>query len=452
MSSIIWNFASFIVALGILVTVHEFGHFWVARKCGVKVERFSIGFGKSLWNRTGKDGTEYSVAMIPLGGYVKMLDGRVDDVPEELASSAFDRKTLWQRAAIVAAGPVANFLFAIFALWLVYLIGTTTVKPIIGDVAPKSIVAQAGLEPNMELKAVSGVRTPDWESVNMEIISHIGENELYLTVASSDLIGSEQQIKVNLSDWNFNPETDSAMTTLGFTPFSPETFTELNFISEDGAGKQAGLMAGDVLLSINNVAITTWDQVVELIRGNAGQNLTLVVERNGQNQTLSLTPESRTLSGGEVIGFAGISPRMAEWPEEYKIDLKFGPIESVEKAVQKTGQLIDLTATMLGKLVSGDIGLNNLSGPISIAKGAGTTAGYGIVYFLSFLALISVNLGIINLVPLPMLDGGHLLFFAVEAVIKRPVSERIQEMGYRVGGAIIFSMMAIAIFNDFARL
>ena len=452
MSSIIWNFASFIVALGILVTVHEFGHFWVARKCGVKVERFSIGFGKSLWNRTGKDGTEYSVAMIPLGGYVKMLDGRVDDVPEELASSAFDRKTLWQRAAIVAAGPVANFLFAIFALWLVYLIGTSTVKPIIGDVAPKSIVAQAGLEPNMELKAVSGVRTPDWESVNMEIISHIGENELYLTVASSDLIGSEQQIKVNLSDWNFNPETDSAMTTLGFTPFSPETFTELNFISEDGAGKQAGLMAGDVLLSINNVAITTWDQVVELIRGNAGQNLTLVVERNGQNQTLSLTPESRTLSGGEVIGFAGISPRMAEWPEEYKIDLKFGPIESVEKALQKTGQLIDLTATMLGKLVSGDIGLNNLSGPISIAKGAGTTAGYGIVYFLSFLALISVNLGIINLVPLPMLDGGHLLFFAVEAVIKRPVSERIQEMGYRVGGAIIFSMMAIAIFNDFARL
>ncbi|MGX9417117.1 sigma E protease regulator RseP [Vibrio sp. WJH972] len=452
MSSIIWNFASFIVALGILVTVHEFGHYWVARKCGVKVERFSIGFGKSLWRRIGKDGTEYTIALIPLGGYVKMLDGRVDDVPEELSDSAFDRKPLWKRAAIVAAGPAFNFLFAIFVLWLVYLIGISTVKPVIGEVTPQSIVAQAGLEPKMELKAISGVRTPDWESVNMEIISHIGERELSLTVSSDDLIGTEQEIKVNLSDWEFDPETESPMTTLGFTPFSPEIFTELGLVSDDGAAHLAGLLENDIIRSIDGVEIKTWQEIVDIVRGSPEKPLSLIVERDGQSRTLLLTPGARTLSNGDVIGFAGIAPKMAEWPEEYKIDLKFGPLESMYKAVQRTGQLIDLTATMLGKLISGDIGLNNLSGPISIAKGAGTTAGFGVVYFLSFLALISVNLGIINLVPLPMLDGGHLMFFAIEAVIKKPVSERIQEMGYRVGGAIIFSMMAIAIFNDFARL
>jgi regulator of sigma E protease len=452
MSSIIWNFASFIVALGILVTVHEFGHFWVARKCGVKVERFSIGFGKALWRRVGKDGTEYTIAMIPLGGYVKMLDGRVDDVPAELSESAFDRKSLWQRSAIVAAGPVFNFIFAIFVLWLVYLIGTSTVKPIVGEVTPQSMVARAGLEPRMELKAVSGVRTPDWNSVNMALVSHIGDEALELTVTSADLIGTEQRIRVDLSDWQFNPETESAMATLGFIPFSPEVFTALNYVSEEGAGARAGLLSNDIIRSINDEQITSWDQVVDLIRFNPERALTIGIERDGLTQTLTLTPGARTLANGEVIGFAGISPQMAQWPEEYRINLQYGPLESVQKAVQKTGQLIDLTVTMLGKLVSGDVGLNHLSGPISIAKGAGDTAGYGVVYFLSFLALISVNLGIINLVPLPMLDGGHLLFFAVEAVIKRPVSERIQEMGYRVGGAIIFSMMAIAIFNDFARL
>jgi regulator of sigma E protease len=452
MSSIIWNFASFIVALGILVTVHEFGHFWVARKCGVKVERFSIGFGKALWKKTGKDGTEYTVALIPLGGYVKMLDGRVDDVPSELQNQAFDRKPLFQRSLIVAAVPVFNFLFAILALWLVYLIGTNTVRPIVGEIIPNSIVSEAGLQSGMELKSISGVRTSNWEAVNMELVSHIGENSIQIEVSSPDSIGSEQLITVDTNDWQFNPETDSAMSTLGFKPYSPEVYTELNYVGEDGAAAEAGFLIGDKILEIEGNTITSWDQVVEFIRQSPNQSLSVLVERGNQELTLLLVPKERKLPSGEIIGFAGVSPKMGEWPEEYKVEMKYGVVESLEHATQRTGQLINLTLTMLGKLVTGDVGLNNLSGPISIAKGAGTTAGYGLVYFLSFLALISVNLGIINLVPLPMLDGGHLLFFAVEAVIKRPVSERIQEMGYRIGGAIIFSMMAIAIFNDFARL
>tara|TARA_Y100001956_G_scaffold6570_1_gene5778 strand:+ start:3784 stop:5142 length:1359 start_codon:yes stop_codon:yes gene_type:complete len=452
MTGILWNFVSFIVALGILVAVHEFGHFWVARRCGVRVEKFSIGFGKAIWSKVGKDGTEYSVSMIPLGGYVKMLDGRVDEVSEADQRFAFDKKPLWKRSAIVAAGPIFNFLFAIVAYWLVFMIGVPAVKPVVGQVTPYSIAAQAGLEEGMELKSVSGVKTADWESVNMGLISHIGDQRLTMTVASSDGIGVEQTLSFDLSEWNFDPEKQSAMSALGFIPFTPEISTKLVNVTEGSAGERAGLKAGDVLLSIDGKPINDWQQVVDLIQQHPNASLPLQVERDGEKVALTIVPDSRDIKGKGEVGFAGIAPEVAEWPESYRFDLQFGVIESVGKAVEKTGQVIDLTISMLKKLIVGDVGLNNLSGPISIAKGAGTTADYGLVYFLGFLALISVNLGIINLVPLPMLDGGHLLFFAIEAVIRRPVPEKIQEMGYRVGGAIIFSLMAVAIFNDFARL
>ncbi|KGY13541.1 zinc metallopeptidase RseP [Vibrio tubiashii] len=452
MTGIIWNFVSFIVALGILVAVHEFGHFWVARRCGVRVEKFSIGFGKSIWSKVGKDGTEYSISMIPLGGFVKMLDGRVDDLAEGEQEYAFDRKPLWKRTAIVAAGPIFNFLFAIFAYWLVFLIGVPAVKPVVGQVTPYSIAAEAGLESGMELKAVSGVKTADWESVNMGLISHIGDRQLTLTVAPADGIGVEETKYFDLTDWNFDPEKESAMSALGFVPYTPQVIARLTSVSEGSAGERAGLQQGDLLTKISGVDITEWQQVVDAIQASPNKALAIEVERDGQRVSLQMTPDSRELSNDRVVGFAGIAPEVAEWPENYRFDLQFGVFESIGKAFEKTGQVIDLTASMLKKLVVGDVGLNNLSGPISIAKGAGTTADYGLVYFLGFLALISVNLGIINLVPLPMLDGGHLLFFAIEAVIRRPVPEKFQEMGYRIGGAIIFSLMAVAIFNDFARL
>ncbi|RJX71715.1 sigma E protease regulator RseP [Vibrio sinensis] len=452
MTGILWNFASFIVALGILVAVHEFGHFWVARRCGVKVEKFSIGFGKSIWSRVGKDGTEYSLSVIPLGGYVKMLDSRIDEIPEEQKKLAFDKQSLWKRTAIVAAGPLFNFIFAICAYWLVFLIGVPAVKPVIGEVAPHSIAAQAGLQPGMELKSISGVKTADWESVNMGLIGHIGDSQLTMTVAPEDGIGVEQRYKLDLTSWDFDPETESAMSALGFKPYTPEISMVLANISQGGAAESAGLQAGDRIVKINDQNVDEWSQLVELIRSNPNRPLSVSVDRAGTLVQMTLTPGSRELADGQQIGFAGIAPEVAEWPENYRFELKFGVFESIGKAIDKTGQVIGLTASMLKKLVVGDVGLNNLSGPISIAKGAGATADYGLVYFLSFLALISVNLGIINLVPLPMLDGGHLLFFAIEAVIRRPVPEKIQEMGYRVGGAILFSLMALAIFNDFARL
>ncbi len=452
MSGILWNFVSFIVALGILVAVHEFGHFWVARKCGVKVEKFSIGFGKSIWSRVGQDGTEYSISIIPLGGFVKMLDGRVDDVPEEQQCYAFDKKPLWKRSAIVAAGPIFNFLFAIFAYWVVFLVGVPTVKPVIGEVIPHSISANAGLESGMQIKSVAGVETLNWESVNMGLVDHIGNKELILTVSSKEGVGFDEIKTLDLTTWNFDPESESAMKALGFIPYTPKVSTSLINISEGGAGELAGLKVGDVLTHINGQVINEWQQVVTAIQNNPDTALNVTVDRLGEQVELVLTPQAKTVTQGKVIGFAGIAPEVASWPESYRFELQYGVLESVGKAVEKTGQVISLTINMLKKLVVGDVGLNNLSGPISIAKGAGTTADYGLVYFLGFLALISVNLGIINLVPLPMLDGGHLMFFAIEAIIRRPVPEKVQEMGYRIGGAIIFSLMAVALFNDFTRL
>lgn len=452
MTGILWNFASFIVALGILVAVHEFGHFWVARRCGVKVETFSIGFGKSIWSRIGKDGTNYNISIIPLGGYVKMLDGRVDDVPPEQQAFAFDKKPLWKRASIVAAGPAFNFAFAVFAYWLVFLIGVPAVKPVVGEVTPQSIAAEAGLQPGMELIEVSGVKTRDWESVNMGLIAHIGDDMMTLTVTTPDQVGSSQVKTLDLSTWEFNPERESALTSLGFRPYSPEIEPILTSVSEDGAAGVAGLLVGDEIIQIGNTSSPTWAQVVEVIQESANTPIDVIVVRDGVEVTHTLTPNSREARDGSQIGFAGIAPKVSEWPESYRFDLQYGVFDSIGKAVEKTGQVISLTVTMLKKLIVGDVGLNNLSGPISIAQGAGATADYGLVYFLGFLALISVNLGIINLVPLPMLDGGHLLFFAVEAVTRRPVPEKIQEMGYRIGGMIIFALMAVAIFNDFARL
>ncbi|MDG3088863.1 sigma E protease regulator RseP [Vibrio hannami] len=452
MTGFLWNAVSFVVALGILVAVHEFGHFWVARKCGVRVEKFSIGFGRAIWRKIGKDGTEYTISMIPLGGFVKMLDGRIDDLSEKDKPFAFDQKPLWQRTSIVAAGPIFNFLFAIFAYWLIFLIGVPAVKPVIGQVTPNSIVAQADIKPGMEILSVAGHRTRDWESVNMGLVGHIGDEHITLTVTPEGGVGLEEQKILDTRNWEFDPETESVMATLGFQPYRPEVFNVISQVTEGGAAHSAGMQAGDKLLELDGIEITDWSQIVETIQSSPNKPVSVKIERSGETMELILVPEAKIVSDNRTIGFAGIAPQVGEWPEEHKFELKYGVIEAIGKSVEKTGQVIELTFTMLKKLVVGHVGIENLSGPISIAKGAGATADYGLVYFLGFLALISVNLGIINLMPLPILDGGHLLFYAIEAIIRKPVPEKVQEVGFRIGGAVIFSLMAVAIFNDFMRL
>ncbi len=447
----LWNLGAFLLALGILIAVHEFGHFWVARRCGVYVERFSIGFGKAIWQRKGKDGTEYTLAMIPLGGYVKMLDERVEAVPEHQRHMAFNNKKLWQRSAIVAAGPFANFVFAVFAYWVVYLIGVPAVKPVIGEVAPQSIAAQGGIAPGMELKSISGIETPDWESVNMAMISHIGDKQMAVTLTEPHT-NVDVKRTLNLTDWSYDPERENVLTTLGLTPYTPAITLVISQLVDNGAAINAGFQLNDKIIAVDGEPIKQWQTFADLVRENPGKTLNVEVLRDNAPLTLALTPAIKDLKDGSKVGYVGIAPKVDAWPEDYRINLQFGPLESVAKATEKTWQLVTLTFDMVTKLVTGDVAIKNLSGPISIAKGAGMTADFGLVYFLGFLALISVNLGIVNLLPLPVLDGGHLMFFAIEAVTRRPVSEKIQDIGYRVGSAILVALMAIALFNDFTRL
>lgn len=446
-----WSLAAFIVALGVLITVHEFGHFWVARRCGVTVERFSIGFGRALWRRRDKRGTEYVIAAIPLGGYVKMLDERVDTVAPERRHEAFNHKTVWQRAAIIAAGPVFNFLFAIFAYWLVFLIGVPSYRPVIGDIAPHSIAAQAAISPGMELKSVDGIETPDWDSVRLQLIDKIGDGETTLGVASFGAAQSERKT-LDLHGWQFEPNKQDAIVALGIIPLGPRIEPVLAEVQQGSAAMKAGLQAGDRIVKVDGQPVAAWQLFVTQVRDNPGRPLQVGIERQGSALDITLRPDSKPVGKGEVEGFAGVVPTIIPLPAEYKTVRQYGPLPALAQAGEKTWQLMRLTVSMLGKLVTGDVKLNNLSGPISIAQGAGMSAEYGLIYYLMFLALISVNLGIINLFPLPVLDGGHLLFLAIEKLKGGPVSERVQDFSYRIGSILLVLLMGLALFNDFSRL
>ncbi|MGL4763666.1 MAG: sigma E protease regulator RseP [Aeromonas sp.] len=450
MGGVLWNIGAFIVALGLLVAVHEFGHFWVARRCGVKVERFSIGFGKAIWRRLGKDGTEYVLALIPLGGYVKMLDGRVDELKPGDEQYAFNHKSVWARMAIVAAGPMANFVFALFALWLMFMIGVPAVKPVIGEVRPASIVAEAGILPGMEIVGVGDEQTGDWESVTYALLSHLGDQSVTLKVKAPQTSYATDK-NLSLDSWKFDPDRESPIGSLGIVPLGGKVLPVVSAVVAKSASEKAGLQVGDRIKRVGEQEITEWAQFVELVQHAPGAQLQVVVERNNSDLDVTLTPDTRKVQG-KLVGFVGLSPQLVPLPDEYRILLQYGPLQALWQGAQKTWSLITLTFDMIGKLVAGIVSLDNLSGPISIAKGAGSSADYGLVYFLSFLALISVNLGIINLFPLPVLDGGHLVYFLIEAVTGKPVSERIQEVGFRIGAAILMLLMGIALFNDFARL
>ena len=449
MLSILWSFVAFIVALGVLITVHEFGHFWVARRCGVKVERFSIGFGKALWRRTDRQGTEYVIALIPLGGYVKMLDERVESVPAELRHQAFNNKTVLQRASIIAAGPIANFIFAVFAYWVVFIHGVPGVRPVVGEIVNGSVAAEAQITSGMELKAVDGIETPDWDAVRLALIGKIGDSSATLTVSQFGQQATQQK-QLNLRDWQFEPDKQDPVVALGIRPRGPQIETTLAEVQARSPASAAGLQAGDRIVKVDGQPLTQWQVFAAQVRDNPGKNMALEVERNGEPLTLTLTPEAKP--GNAAEGFAGVIPRVIPLPDEYKTVKQYGPFAAIGEAGVKTWQLMKLTVSMLGKLITGDVKLNNLSGPISIAQGAGLSAEYGVIYYLMFLALISVNLGIINLFPLPVLDGGHLLFLAIEKIKGGPVSERVQDFSYRIGSILLVLLMGLALFNDFSRL
>ncbi|QSX31079.1 sigma E protease regulator RseP [Shewanella cyperi] len=456
MYDFLWNLASFVVALGVLITAHEFGHFYVARRCGVKVERFSIGFGPAMWRHIGKDGTEYVLAAVPLGGYVKMLDERVDEVPASQRHLAFNQKSVWARIAIVAAGPVANFLFAIVALYFMFLIGVPSVRPVIDSTIAGKAAESIKIREPMEIIAVSGQTVRNWEEVNLALVSHIGDDNLQLTLAPlARLQGDEtgnRDYRLDTRTWKFDPDKESPVTALGLGVMRPGILPTVAQVGKDSAAEAAGLRVGDELIAINGENYSSWQNFVLQVQSSPGKTVELIVKRQGEQKRLMVTPKAEKDADGNTIGLIGVMPESAPWPETMRIQLEYGIVDALGAAVDKTWQLIVVSFKMVGKLFSGDVSVKNLSGPISIAQGAGSSATYGLVYFLGFLALISVNLGIINLLPLPVLDGGHLLYFLVEVFTRKPVPERVQEIGFRFGAALLLMLMSIALFNDFARL
>jgi regulator of sigma E protease len=451
MDSILFTVASFLVALGILITVHEFGHFWVARKLGVKVLRFSIGFGRPLWKHIGRvDGTEYVLAAIPLGGYVKMLDEREGPVAPEEQHRAFNRQPLTVRSAIVVAGPLFNFIFAILAFWLIFVTGDTGLKPLIGEVGEGTIAEESGFMPGEQIIAVGDQQTTTWESVIYTLLSEsLDQHELPIRVR--DETGRELIHWLSTVGMQDLAEGGQLLQKLGLTPKRPILPPVIGSLLPGEPAEQAGLEAGDLLLTADDVPLESWSDWVEYVRERPGQLIRLEIERNGRLLSLELIPAA-VVGEGQPVGRIGASVHVSpDLFDDYQAEIRYGPMAAVGQSLQKTWDLSLLMLRMMGKMVTGEISVKNLSGPISIADSAGKSASYGAIYFIKFLAVVSISLGVLNLMPIPVLDGGHLFFFLIEAVKGSPLSEKFMEQGQKIGMLLLLAIMGLAFYVDLNR-
>ncbi|MBB2494612.1 RIP metalloprotease RseP [Aquipseudomonas ullengensis] len=445
--SAMYMFFGTLIALGVLVTFHEFGHFWVARRCGVKVLRFSVGFGSPLLRWSDRQGTEFVLAAIPLGGYVKMLDEREGEVPEALLDQSFNRKSVGQRIAIVSAGPIANFLLAILFFWFIAMLGSEQVRPVIGKVAPDSLAATAGLQAGQEIIAVDGELTGGWAAVNLQLVRRLGESgslELRVREPASTLESTHQ---LALSDWQKGVDEPDPVGSLGIAPWRPAVEPVVNEVDPDGPAHAVGVKLGDRLLALDGQALDEWQQVVDRVRVRPGEQVVLRLQRDGQVLDLQLT-----LAARGKAGYLGVGVKGGEWPAEMLHEVSFGPLDAVGEGLRRTWQMTALTLDSLKKMLLGELSVKNLSGPITIAKVAGASAQSGVGDFLNFLAYLSISLGVLNLLPIPVLDGGHLLFYLVEWVRGRPLSERVQGWGIQIGISLVLGVMLLALVNDLGRL
>lgn len=447
----IQNIFSIVIAFGFLITFHEFGHYFVARRCGVKVLRFSVGFGKPIYRYVGKTGTEFTLAMIPLGGYVRMLDEREGNVPKELMNQTFNVKSVWQRIAIVAAGPIANFILAVVIYAIVALLGVQSVAPKVGQIEPNSPIAQTQIQPSDELIAIDGEDVTSWDDVNLVLASLIGKTGTIIVRYQPDRLSSQQEETVSLDRWLVGDEPNNLIRAFGVMPWQPEVPPIIAQVVEGGAAEIAGFKAGDEIVEINDQPVSQWQQVVATVQANPDATLLVLVQRVEGLRELILLPQSKE-TNGQTVGYAGLAVVPPSWDKDLIRERSYGPLESLSYGFAQTAKMTSLTISSIGKMVQGLISVDNLSGPITIAKVASASADSGLQSFLKFMAYLSISLGVLNLLPIPMLDGGHLLFFGIEAVRRKPVSERIQGMAYRVGASLLFALMAIAIFNDIARL
>ncbi|MDP9524647.1 sigma E protease regulator RseP [Pseudomonas protegens] len=440
-----------LVALGVLVTFHEFGHFWVARRCGVKVLRFSVGFGMPLLRWHDRRGTEFVIAAIPLGGYVKMLDEREGDVAVEELDQSFNRKSVRQRIAIVAAGPIANFLLALVFFWGLAMLGSQQVRPVIGDVEAGSIAAQAGLAAGQEIIAIDGEPTSGWAAVNLQLVRRLGESGALQVLVREQGATAQSPRQLVLDKWLKGADEPDPIRSLGIRPWRPALPPVLAELDPKGPAQAAGLKSGDRLLALDGQSLNDWQQVVDWVRMHPGSKIVLQVERDGARVEIPVTLASRGESKAPS-GYLGAGVKAVDWPPEMLREVSYGPLEAIGEGARRTWTMSVLTLESLKKMLFGELSVKNLSGPITIAKVAGASAQSGIADFLNFLAYLSISLGVLNLLPIPVLDGGHLLFYLIEWARGRPLSDRVQGWGIQIGISLVVGVMLLALVNDLGRL
>lgn len=442
----------FLAALLILVSIHEFGHFYVARRCGVKVHRFSIGFGKVLWSWRDRKGTEYAFAALPLGGYVKMLDEREGPVAPEERHMAFNNKSVWQRIAIVAAGPIANFILAIVLFWGLLLQGERGLIPVIDSVAPNSIAAHAGLEKGQQIVAVDGQSTPTWQALNRVLLSRLGETgSISFKVSYSDNSHFQYESETQLHEWLRDATDPDPVRGLGIDLRMPSIPAVVGEVLPDSPSERAGFKSGDKLVRVNDNAIVDWKAWVEYVREQPGASLLVTVERAGETLTHTLIPDTVT-ENGKSQGRVGMGPQAYEIPENMLRVYSYSFAGAFIAGLHKTWETTSFVLLSVKKLILGEISTKNLSGPITIAKVAGSSAESGLMSFIGFVALLSVFLAVFNLLPIPVLDGGHLFYYFIEVIKGKPVSDKVQILGYQVGLFLVISLSVLAIYNDIMRL
>ena len=449
----VFTIIAFIIALGVLILFHEFGHYLVARWSGVKVLRFSIGFGQPLLTRRlGKDQTEWVVAAFPLGGYVKMLDEHEGQVEPQDQARAFNRKPVGYRFAIVAAGPIANFLLAILLYWFLFMLGISGMKPILGPVNPTTPAAFAGFEAGETILKIGTETVNTWQDARWLLLSNAADRSPSVDVETRGVSGEVTMRLMDLSHVSADDLEGDFLKKIGLIPYQPPIKPIISIVNPGSAGERAGLSPGDEILAVNGQKIDLWQDLVQAIRESPGKKMSLEIRRDSKILDSEVIPDTVTEDGIKT-GKIGIGPQV-DHDELRKLltEVKYSPATAMIRAIKKTWETSVFTLQMIGKMVAGEMSWKNVSGPITIADYAGKSAQMGISSYLGFLAVISISLGVLNLLPIPMLDGGHLMYYVVEMVKGSPLSARAMEVGQQVGMALLFALMVFAIYNDISRL